>query len=130
MSKVMPENMSKQEKSYLDRYSAWEKVRYGPPPERDLEPVTPAIVEQVPLRDGIKLYTEIFLPQGEAEAGIYPVILMRSPYPYSKHSRFGAEEVAYFIDAGYAMVFQLTRGQGESEGNFRTYRDEAADGYD
>ena len=76
-------------KRYEDRLQAWERVRFSPPPEPDLKPIGASIIEQVPMRDGIKLYTEVFLPAGDVQHGEveWPVILLRSPYPYSRLSR-------------------------------------------
>lgn len=67
------------------------------------------------MRDGIRLATWVWLPFDQE--GPYPAILFRTPY--KEHAlgwaRLGA--LAY-RDAGYAVVFQLIRGVGESEGHF------------
>lgn len=63
----------------------------------------------VPMRDGVRLATDIYFPEGE---GAFPVILLRSPY-----DRKIAEGIAQ--DAarrGYVMVVQNTRGRFGSEG--------------
>lgn len=124
--------MEKAKKSYEDRLKAWERTRFSPPPEPELKPIEPSMIEQVPMRDGVKLYTEVFLPVGDArkDLGPWPIILLRSPYPYNRLSRIGAEYVTSYLEAGYAMVFQLCRGQGQSEGDFHLYTDEVDDGYD
>ena len=117
---------------YEERLADWEKARFAPPPEAPLNPKAPTLIERVPMRDGLCLYTEVFLPetldQGDTA---YPVILMRSPYPYGRFSR-NADTSAFqrYLDAGYAMAFQLTRGQGESEGRFQMFKDDSDDGYD
>jgi len=42
---------------------------------------------------------------------------------------FGREELAgFFLDAGFAVVFQDCRGRYKSEGRFTKYRGEAEDG--
>lgn len=124
--------MPELKKSYEERLAAWEKARFLPAPEPDLKPVEPSVIEFVPMRDGVKLYTEIFLPKDDEEyrQKNWPIILLRSPYPYSRMSRAGGETVPKFLEAGYAVVFQLTRGQGKSEGTFHLYVDELDDGYD
>lgn len=70
---------------------------------------------QVEMRDGARLATWVWLPQDRE--GPFPAILFRTPY--KEHAlgwaRLGA--LAY-RDAGYAVVFQLIRGVGESEGHF------------
>ena len=111
---------------YAKRLVAWEKARFAPSPEPPLNPIEPTLIEMVTMRDGIKLYTEIFLPDSRP----CPAIFSRSPYPYSCLSRNGRTSVEYFLAEGYAMVFQLTRGQGKSEGEFRLLKDDVCDGYD
>ena len=79
------------------------------------------------MRDAVGLYTELFLPES---TGAVPAILIRSPYPFARPSRNDRNSIPRFLAAGYAVVFQLTRGQGESEGDFHYYSDDANDGYD
>ncbi len=81
----------------------------------------------VPMRDGRRLYTEVFLPEQDTR---FPVVLIRSPYPYSRPSRNDKLPVGRYLAAGYAVVFQLTRGQYKSEGVFHYLQDDAIDGYD
>ena len=38
------------------------------------------VIEQAPMRDGVKLATEVYLPSGN---GRFPVILQRTPYNLS-----------------------------------------------
>ena len=115
------------EEDYEVRLSAWEKAKFAPPPEKPTTPAEPTYVQMVPMRDRIHLYTEIFLP---ASTSVAPVILIRSPYPFNRPSRNDRRPISRYQQAGYAVVFQLTRGQGESEGQFRQYRTEINDGYD
>ena len=123
---------------YTERLSAWEKARFAPPPEPPLKPIKPTLIEMVAMRDGIKLYTEIFLPDSissnpdlaQSNELACPVIFSRSPYPYTCLSRNGRASVDYFLAEGYVMVFQLTRGQGQSEGDFRMFKDDINDGFD
>ena len=121
-------------KSYEDRMAIWQRNRFSPPPEKQLNPVEPTRIDMVPMRDGVKLYTEIFLPAENSAAneisGIsFPVILKRSPYPYSRPSRHN-KVISHYCDSGFAVVFQLTRGQGESEGRYELFRNDINDGYD
>lgn len=92
----------------------------------------------VPMRDGVRLATDVFLPEG---AGPWPVLLERTPYDKraaraNEYTRahpeiFGREELAgFFTAAGFAVVFQDCRGRYGSEGTFVKYRAEAEDGYD
>jgi len=89
-------------------------------------------------RNGVRLATDIYRPEG---ASPFPIILERTPYDKSAPSRSeitasdpkprSREAVAqYFVDAGYAVVYQDCRGRYRSEGSFTKYLSEAADGYD
>ncbi|MGY6695428.1 MAG: CocE/NonD family hydrolase [Roseinatronobacter sp.] len=94
----------------------------------------------VPMRDGIRLATDVFLPQ-DAGHGPWPALLERTPYDkraarVNEYTRdhpdvFGREELArFFTDAGFVVVFQDCRGRYGSEGRFTKYRGEAEDGFD
>ena len=61
--------------TYETRLAAWEKARFAPPPEKPLTPTEPTQIVMVPMRDGVSLYTEIFLPLQSEPA---PVVLIRS----------------------------------------------------
>lgn len=113
--------------SYKERLAQWQAARFAPPPEPDPVPTAPTLVEKVAMRDGIGLYTEVFLP---AKDGRYPTVLCRSPYPYSRPSKNDRFATQQFLEAGFAVVFQLTRGQHSSEGVFRFFLDDIDDGYD
>jgi hypothetical protein len=64
----------------------------------------------VPMRDGVKLHTEIFLPK--EGRGPWPVVLIRGPYP----SYVTTFTIISLRERGYAMVMQECRGTGKSEG--------------
>lgn len=78
----------------------------------------------VPMRDGVKLATEVWLPKDMEESK--PVILVRTPY-----GRRGLDH-AYvnFLQRGYAVVIQDTRGRQDSEGQWRPMYTEIQDGDD
>ncbi|MGE0552742.1 MAG: CocE/NonD family hydrolase [Gemmatimonadales bacterium] len=81
----------------------------------------------VPMRDGIKLATNLYLPRGAGER--LPVILMRTPY--NKETYVGATRPAeFFAGQGYAVVTQDVRGQFASEGEYRVQQTDDVDGYD
>lgn len=109
-------------------------MRFAPAPEPPLNPTPPSEIVQVPMRDGVKLYTELFIPQsdtvGVQSSERYPVVLLRSPYPYTRPSRNDRLSIVDYLAAGFAVAFQLTRGQGESEGVFHFFQDDLDDGYD
>ncbi len=82
---------------------------------------------ETPMRDGVKLVSDIWLPQKE---GKYPVIIIRTPYGRSaaKMNYTGMGE--YFVRHGYILMVQDVRGKGDSEGNFNFLFQEGPDGYD
>ena len=75
----------------------------------------------VPMRDGVRLETRLFLPKGD---GPFPVILHRGYGPGLD------EDGEYFASHGYAYVGQATRGHGRSEGKAHRFFDDAEDGWD
>ncbi|MFW6108329.1 MAG: CocE/NonD family hydrolase [bacterium] len=82
-----------------------------------------AVVEQdvmVPMRDGVRLATDIVRPKGDARV---PVVLLRTPY---RKNLGGAGLVAQ----GYAFAAQDVRGRYHSEGTHRPFLDDLADGHD
>ena len=82
----------------------------------------------VPMRDGIKLATDIYLPAQKETmpGGSFPVILMRTPY-----NKNGQSPVCeFFARRGYAVVVQDVRGQYNSGGEFYIYLNEGEDGID
>jgi len=77
----------------------------------------------VPMRDGVKLSTNVFLPNGSR--GRWPVLLTRTPYDKGEKNPFPLAS-----RAGYVVVAQDCRGRYDSEGEFYPYRYETDDGYD
>ncbi|MCZ6872512.1 MAG: hypothetical protein O7G88_03120 [bacterium] len=53
-------------------------------------------------------------------------ISRRQPQP----PKTRAEVAAFFVRHGYVVIYQDCRGRYHSEGVFRKYLDDAADGYD
>ncbi|MCU0275992.1 MAG: CocE/NonD family hydrolase [Acidobacteria bacterium] len=81
--------------------------------------------EMVPMRDGIRLATDLYLPQGDA-AGKYPVILIRTPYK----KEMGEMDANFYGRRGYAVAIQDCRGRFASAGRWVPFFNEARDGYD
>ena len=96
----------------------------------------------IPMRDGVKLHTEIYTPKDAKEA--LPIFMERTPYGISAKDKgyspslYGFQHM--FAD-GYVMVFQDIRGRFGSEGQFVMNRpvhdasdakgvDESTDTYD
>jgi len=97
----------------------------------------------VPMRDGVRLATDVYRPAvaGAAAAGRLPVILERTPYGKTLASRSEidhgesvprprAEIASWFVRAGYVVVYQDCRGRHASEGEFVKYLAEGYDGFD
>jgi putative CocE/NonD family hydrolase len=82
----------------------------------------------VPMRDGVKLATDIYLPgrSGAVAQGRFPVVLSRTPY--GKGGSLG--DAKYHVPRGYVVIAQDTRGRGESEGTWHWMTDDRQDGYD
>ncbi len=96
-----------------------------------------------PMRDGVKLFTSIYVPKDRKEK--YPILMNRTPYtvaPYgvdNYRQSLGPNEK--FQNEGYIFVYQDVRGKGRSEGQFVHVRphnpnkqdkeiDESSDTYD
>ena len=82
----------------------------------------------VPMRDGVNLAADIYLPSRNDAAieGKLPVIMRRTPY----NKETSAEIAQYFASRGYAVVFQDTRGRFKSEGIWHMMTDDGRDGFD
>jgi hypothetical protein len=84
--------------------------------------------EMVPMRNGVKLATDIYRParNGSAVDGRFPVILERTPY--NKDSMSVAAN--HFVPHGYIVIAQDVRGRYKSEGHWIPIRDDPNDGFD
>ncbi|MCK8681082.1 CocE/NonD family hydrolase [Streptomyces lichenis] len=79
-------------------------------------------VQQVAAADGIRLATEVHLPDGPP--GPHPAVLLRTPYDRRAHRA----EARGWAARGYAAVLQDVRGRYASEGRWHPYRHETEDG--
>lgn len=80
----------------------------------------------VPTEGGLRLATELFLPEGAAQA---PTVLMRLPltqHPW--HQAYAQLLGQLWAARGYAVVAQRTRGKGGSEGLHQAMGLEGVDG--
>ncbi len=74
----------------------------------------------IPMRDGVRLHTIVYRPQGSAKSGSrFPFLMQRTPYGIAAMTaraiESGKPELAY---SGYIFVFQDIRGRYGSEGKF------------
>jgi putative CocE/NonD family hydrolase len=87
----------------------------------------------VPMRDGVRLATDVYLParDGKAMPGPWPTVMVRTPYDKTRlgdsASIVRLREYTYH---GYAAVVQDVRGRYQSEGEFYPFLNEVDDGHD
>lgn len=78
------------------------------------------IERMIPMRDGIKLFTSIYIPNDSSTG--YPFLIMRTPYsvaPYGENKmRKKLGPNVLFAGEKYIYVYQDVRGRNMSEGNF------------
>ena len=82
----------------------------------------------VPMADGIRLATDVYLPRGGRGADRLPCILVRLPYDKSAPFAFMPRLAAWFTERGYAFVAQDVRGRARSEGETFAFVHEVSDG--
>ncbi len=96
----------------------------------------------IPMRDGVRLNTEIFVPK--RTSGKVPILLIRTPYGVGPNAVLGTQPgraLHELAQDGYVFVAQDLRGRFKSEGQFVMLRaprdpkvrnaiDEASDAYD
>lgn len=101
------------------------------------------IERQIPMRDGVKLFTAIYMPKDQSQP--YPFLMTRTPYscsPYGEDN-FSGRIIGYhhLVREGFIFVVQDVRGRYMSEGAFVDVRphnpnkrgqetDESSDTYD
>ncbi|PST84374.1 X-Pro dipeptidyl-peptidase [Pedobacter yulinensis] len=101
------------------------------------------VERRIPMRDGIKLFTSIYLPKDQSRK--YPILLNRTPYtvaPYGEAMKTSLGPDPLFAREGFIFVYQDVRGRWMSEGTFDDIRphqakknskkdiDESTDTYD
>jgi putative CocE/NonD family hydrolase len=94
-----------------------------------------AVIDQkvmMPMRDGIRLATDIYRPKGD---GKYPIVFSRTPYNFNtwvdgKMTTRTLEEAYQAVSRGYAYVIQNERGRFFSEGEWDILGTPITDGYD
>lgn len=78
------------------------------------------------MRDGVTLYADVYRPDAP---GRFPVLLSR--LPYNKNLRPRPGDIDYFVERGYIVIMQDTRGRFTSEGEeYYPLIWEMHDGYD
>jgi len=84
----------------------------------------------IPMRDGVKLATDIYRPAaaGVPVADKLPILLQRTPY--NKEAPATIAQARYFASHGYIVALQDERGAFHSEGVQSKYIGYGQDGYD
>ncbi len=96
---------------------------------------------RIPMRDGTRLFTSVYLPNDASKNKTYPLLMQRTPYtvaPYgADRYRQTLATTEEFEKEGFIFVFQDVRGQHMSEGEYINMRpqgigafDESTDTYD
>lgn len=94
-----------------------------------------AIIDQkvmMPMRDGIRLATDIYRPKGDKKV---PIVFSKTPYQFNtwvdgKMTTRTLEEAYNAVSRGYAYVVQNERGRYFSEGEWDILGAPITDGYD
>lgn len=79
---------------------------------------------RVPMRDGVKLATDLYVPA--ALDGKLPVVMIRTPYDRKTQAR----AARMFASQGYVVAVQDVRGKYDSEGVFTVSANDTRDGSD
>jgi len=83
-----------------------------------------------PMRDGVRLYSLIVFPKGQARQNL-PTVLIRTPYLIRPDDLAFKRYVRSFLEHGYAVVFEYWRGRYYSEGTYKeVFEGAGEDGYD
>ncbi len=114
--------------------SAWAQT-VVPPPPASATPAVPPIAElyskwerMIPMRDGVELFTAIYLPKATNEA--HPIVMRRTPYSCSPYGEANFPDSIgpsrRFVEQGYIVVHQDVRGCWKSGGTFDDMRPQMA----
>lgn len=98
------------------------------------KPIESSLTAAIPMRDGIRLAADIYLPDVSEKAGAasiqlarWPTVLIRTPYNRKARS---IQSYLYFLGRGYAVVVEDVRGRYASGGAFGGTDREGPDGND
>lgn len=100
----------------------WDEAKIS----KDLFSVRKLGDHMVQMRDGVKLATEVWIPETKEHNMRFPTIFIRTPYGKDLIS----ESQLRFVQRGYALVVQDVRGREKSEGEFSSKGSEILDGDD
>lgn len=84
----------------------------------------------VRMRDGVRLATDLYLPEDLPAGAALPAVVVRLPYDKDSRREFLPQMATRFMARGYALVTQDVRGKFRSEGEAAPLIHELDDGYD
>lgn len=87
----------------------------------------------VPMRDGVVLRADLYLPRPAGAVGAqssWPVVLIRMPYGKQEAYCYMPAHGKYWARRGYACLIQDVRGRWSSGGVFEPFVHESEDGWD
>lgn len=90
------------------------------------EAAKPDVEVRIPLRDGVSLAGDLYLPADRVNPG--PAIVQITPY--GRAAGPWSQEARWLADQGYATVVVDIRGCGDSGGEFHWFVRDGVDGYD
>jgi putative CocE/NonD family hydrolase len=91
------------------------KPKQAPPP---IYPVVKKVQAFIPMKDGVRLAVNLFVPDGASASEKFPAILSYLPYRKDDWSLYGDwQQMGYFVRRGYVGARVDVRGTGASEGN-------------
>jgi putative CocE/NonD family hydrolase len=75
---------------------------------------------RIPMRDGVRLFTAVYVPNDAGPGRRYPIVLNRTPYSVAPYGadRYKGFLVEPMVREGYVFVFQDVRGKFMSEGTW------------
>ena len=77
---------------------------------------------RIPMRDGVKLFTSVYVPKDAGGSKRYPILLNRTPYSVAPYGSDAYPDSVGPSDAaakeGFIFVYQDVRGRFMSEGEF------------
>ena len=85
---------------------------------------------KIEMRDGVNLYTDIYIPSDTNHKPIYDLPILLERTPYDKKALNLTQRYNYFCQNGYIVIAQDCRGCYASEGELYFLTQEAEDGAD
>ena len=77
---------------------------------------------RIPMRDGVRLFTAVYVPNDASAAKPYPMLMVRTPYSVAPYGidryKAGLGPTEAYEKEGFIFVFQDVRGAHMSEGEF------------